>query len=195
MRGSLGARNQPGRPLPPSRFAQATGNRLHEPATAGKPGKDAGDDRLPVDGAARVSVGDQVEGGLVLRLQDKPSLQSGLDRAPRAFRKNHRNIPPALQGLALEAHARTLSEIIKGVGVSPSFEIVSGISLIETIAVGAKIRSLDQLVELHGPGRWRKMKGVATVRLRSGDLRLAELHWYEAHGIGRVEIKRKRYLR
>ena len=47
---------------------------------------------------------------------------------------------------------------------------------------------------LYGRGRWRKLKGVALVRLRSGALRRAELHWYEAHGIGRKEIKRKRYV-
>ena len=47
---------------------------------------------------------------------------------------------------------------------------------------------------LFGPGRWRKLKGIATVRLRGGDVRLAELHWYEAHGIGRRELKIKRLL-
>jgi hypothetical protein len=47
---------------------------------------------------------------------------------------------------------------------------------------------------LYGQGRWRKMKGVARIRLRDGRLRLAELHWYEAHGIGKKEFKRKRYL-
>jgi hypothetical protein len=47
---------------------------------------------------------------------------------------------------------------------------------------------------MYGKGRWRKVKGVATVRLRSGRIRLAKLHWYEAHGIGRKEIKRKGYL-
>jgi len=74
------------------------------------------------------------------------------------------------------------------------FEVVGPIEGIEVIAVGARIRCLDQLVKLHGAGRWRKMKGTAVVRLRCGRLRVAELHWYEAHGIGRVEIKRKRYL-
>ncbi|MGC1272505.1 MAG: hypothetical protein WBC44_02270 [Planctomycetaceae bacterium] len=76
----------------------------------------------------------------------------------------------------------------------PPFEIVSEISEIETIAVGRSIRELARLRKIYGAGRWRKMKGVATVRLASGHLRLAELHWYEAHGIGRKEFKRKQYL-
>ena len=74
------------------------------------------------------------------------------------------------------------------------FEIVGDITQVETIAVGNRIRGLPRLRRLYGPGRWRKRKGVATVRLRSGTIRKAELHWYEAHGIGRKEIKRKRYL-
>ena len=75
-----------------------------------------------------------------------------------------------------------------------SFEIISEITDIETIAVGNKIRDLARLRRTYGKGRWRKLKGVARVRLRSGRIRLAELHWYEAHGIGRKEMKRKQYL-
>ncbi len=74
------------------------------------------------------------------------------------------------------------------------FEIVGDITDVETIAVGARIRELARLRRLYGPGRWRKLKGVALIRLRSGTTRRAELHWYEAHGIGRKEVKRKRYL-
>lgn len=74
------------------------------------------------------------------------------------------------------------------------FEIVSEITQIETIAVGKRIRNLPRLRRLYGTGRWRKLKGIALVRLGSGKIRKAELHWYEAHGIGRKEIKRKRYL-
>jgi len=62
------------------------------------------------------------------------------------------------------------------------FEIVGEISDIETIAVGHRIRELSRLRRLYGKGRWRKFKGVALIRLR-GQLRKAELHWYEAHGI------------
>lgn len=74
------------------------------------------------------------------------------------------------------------------------FEIVGDISQIETIAVGRRIRDLPRLRRLYGTGRWRKLKGVALVRLRSGSIRRAEVHWYEAHSIGRKEIKRKRYV-
>ena len=74
------------------------------------------------------------------------------------------------------------------------FEIVSAIERVETIATGRRIRDLPRLRRLYGRGRWRKLKGVAMIRLRSGTLRQAELHWYEAHGIGRKEIKRKRYV-
>ena len=73
-------------------------------------------------------------------------------------------------------------------------EIVGEIEVLETIAVGRAIRELDRLEELYGKDRRRKMKGKALVRLPSGQLRLVELHWYEAHGIGRRELKRKRYL-
>jgi hypothetical protein len=75
-----------------------------------------------------------------------------------------------------------------------SFEIVGDITQVETIATGRRIRDLTRLRRFYGRGRWRKLKGVALVRLRSGALRRAELHWYEAHGIGRKEIKRKRYV-
>lgn len=74
------------------------------------------------------------------------------------------------------------------------FEIVGEITQVETIAVGSRIRDLPRLRRLYGHGRWRKAKGVAVVRLRTGRIRKAELHWYEAHGIGRKEIKRKRYV-
>jgi hypothetical protein len=67
-------------------------------------------------------------------------------------------------------------------------------SEIETIAVGAAIHDLARLRKQYGPGRWRKVKGIAMIRLRTGRVRRAELHWYEAHGIGRKETKRKRNL-
>ena len=74
------------------------------------------------------------------------------------------------------------------------FEILSDITNIERIAVGSSIRDRAKLRRKYGKGRWRKLKGMATIRLRNGRIRLAELHWYEAHGIGRKEMKRKRYL-
>jgi hypothetical protein len=74
------------------------------------------------------------------------------------------------------------------------FEIITEIQHVQTIATGWSIRELPRLRRLYGAGRWRKLKGVASIQLRNGSTRLAELHWYEAHGIGRVEIKWKCYL-
>ena len=65
------------------------------------------------------------------------------------------------------------------------FEIIGEIENIETIAIGGKIRDIMRLREQYGLGRWRKMKGVGKIRLQHGSIRNAELHWYEAHGIGR----------
>jgi hypothetical protein len=75
-----------------------------------------------------------------------------------------------------------------------NFEIISDITQIEPIAVGTAIRDLARLRRVYGVGRWRKLKGIATIRLANGRIRVAELHWYEAHGIGKKEIKRKRYV-
>jgi hypothetical protein len=75
-----------------------------------------------------------------------------------------------------------------------SFEIISEITDIEVIATGSAIRDRTRLRKQYGQGRWRKLKGIARVRLSSGRIRLVELHWYEAHGIGKKEIKRKKYL-
>ncbi len=69
------------------------------------------------------------------------------------------------------------------------------IERIETIAVGGSIREHDRLIALYGPGRWRKLKGFALVTLPDGIIERAEIHWYEAHGVGRKEIKIKRILR
>lgn len=74
------------------------------------------------------------------------------------------------------------------------FEILGPITNVATIAVGRGIRELQRIQKLYGKGRWRKMKGDALIRLASGRVRRAELHWYEAHGIGRRLMKRKRYL-
>ena len=75
-----------------------------------------------------------------------------------------------------------------------SFEIISDITEIEVIAIGNSIRDLERLREQYGDGRWRKMKGIAMIQLSNGYVRKAEIHWYEAHGIGRKEFKRKGYL-
>src|SRR5882762_1799791 len=71
------------------------------------------------------------------------------------------------------------------------FEFVSDLEDVEIIATGRGIRDLQRLRRLYGKGYWRKMKGSALIRLTNGRVRLAELHWYEAHGIGKKEFKRK----
>jgi hypothetical protein len=74
------------------------------------------------------------------------------------------------------------------------FEIISEIENIEIIAVGGNIRDVMRLRKQYGIGRWRKLKGIATIRLKNDRIRKAELHWYEAHGIGRKKIKIKKFL-
>ena len=74
------------------------------------------------------------------------------------------------------------------------FEIVGDTANFERIAVRTLIRELARLRKTYGRGRWRKLKGVARIRLKNGSVRLAELHCYEAHGIGKKEIRWKRYL-
>jgi hypothetical protein len=74
------------------------------------------------------------------------------------------------------------------------FEIIGDLTGVETIATGSGIRELARLRKLHGRGRWRKRKGFAGVKLRGGEIVRAELHWYEATGIGRREFKIKRLL-
>ena len=74
------------------------------------------------------------------------------------------------------------------------FEILGEISEVETFATGSKIREIARLRRVYGRGRWRKRKGIARIRLPNGAIRLAELHWYEAAGIGRKEFKIKHLL-
>ena len=74
------------------------------------------------------------------------------------------------------------------------FEILGDISEVETIATGSGIRELTRLRKAYGRGRWRKRKGIARVRLADSSVHLAEVHWYEAAGIGSKEFKIKRIL-
>jgi hypothetical protein len=76
-----------------------------------------------------------------------------------------------------------------------TFELLDEISEVETFAAGSKIREIARLRRVYGRGRWRKRKGIAQVRLPDGSIHLAELHWYEASGIGRKELKIKHLLR
>lgn len=74
------------------------------------------------------------------------------------------------------------------------FEIVGKVTSIEIIALDSSIRNLRHLIDTYGLGGRRKLKGTAAVRLRNGRVRRAEIHWYEAHGIGKKDIKIKRYI-
>jgi hypothetical protein len=74
------------------------------------------------------------------------------------------------------------------------FEIIGRIENVEIIAVGGNIRDVMRLRKQYCSGKWRKLKGIATVKLESGNIRRAEVHWYEAHGIGKKKMKIKRLL-
>jgi len=74
------------------------------------------------------------------------------------------------------------------------FEIIGEIDDIEAVARGVSVRERRRLTEQLGRGRWRKLKGKATVRLATGTVCRVELHWCEAHGIGRRKFKIKRFL-
>jgi hypothetical protein len=75
-----------------------------------------------------------------------------------------------------------------------TFEVIGEIINIEVIAVGNRIREIARLREEFGQGRWRKLKGETIVRLLNGRIRRVEVHWYEAHGIGKRKMKIKGYL-
>jgi hypothetical protein len=74
------------------------------------------------------------------------------------------------------------------------FEILGKISQVETFSTGSGIREIARLRKMYGKGRWRKRKGIAKVKLSDGSIHLAEIHWYEATGIGKKEFKIKRLL-
>lgn len=78
--------------------------------------------------------------------------------------------------------------------MSMYFEIIGEIESIETIAVGGRIRDIMRLRKQYGSANWRKLKGIAKVRLQNGKICNAEIHWYEAHSIGRKKLKIKRML-
>lgn len=74
------------------------------------------------------------------------------------------------------------------------FEIIGPIRCAETFAYGSGIRELIRLKKTYGTGRWRKRKGIATIKTEGGHIYDAEIHWYEASGLGKYEFKIKRYL-
>jgi len=78
--------------------------------------------------------------------------------------------------------------------MTEDFHILGEIEAIETIAVGNRIHEIARLRKIYGKGRWRKCKGLATVEFPDGRIHRVELHWYEAHGIGKKKLKIKHYL-
>jgi hypothetical protein len=74
------------------------------------------------------------------------------------------------------------------------FDLIGEITHVETFATGSGVREIGRLRKLYGRGRWRKRKGLSQVRLADGTVRRAEVHRYEATGIGRRELKIKRFL-
>jgi hypothetical protein len=78
--------------------------------------------------------------------------------------------------------------------MSEDFEVIGSIDEIQLIAWGKQIREITRLRKAFGAGRWRKLKGIALVRFPDGTIHRVELHWYEAHGIGRKKLKIKEYL-
>lgn len=74
------------------------------------------------------------------------------------------------------------------------FEILGEITHVETFATSSGIREISRLRKLYGKGRWRKRKGIAKVKLSDGSVHVAEIHWYEATGVGKKEFKIKRLL-
>lgn len=74
------------------------------------------------------------------------------------------------------------------------FQILGNITKVETFAIGGAIRELPRLRRVYGRGRWRKRKRIADVRLANGTIRKAEIHWYEASGIGKKEFKIKCFI-
>jgi len=74
------------------------------------------------------------------------------------------------------------------------FKLRGEITEVEVVAAGRAVRVLARLRKVYGRGRWRKLKGRALVELPDGSVVLAELHWYEAHGIGRRDMKVKGLL-
>lgn len=99
-----------------------------------------------------------------------------------------------VHNMARDCHSSTSHEHKRKLQMPEKFKVIGSISNVETFAVSHSIRDLTRLNRMYGRGRWRKRKGVATIELSNGNIRLAELHWYEAHSIGKREMRRKRFL-
>ena len=109
-------------------------------------------------------------------------------------RQSSRAVKRLHPGASRTASRKIAERVLVYEGVKERVELLGEIEAVETIASGASIRARELLTKLHGGGKWRKCKGVATVRLADGFVGRAEVHWYEAHGRGRVDIKIKRIL-
>jgi hypothetical protein len=86
------------------------------------------------------------------------------------------------------------STIFSIVRTAMFFNIVGPISNVEIIASGRGVRESRRLRKHYGGRRWRKLKGVATIELLDGTMCKAELHWYQAHGVGAKEFKIKHII-
>src|SRR5882724_13026001 len=115
------------------------------------------------------------------------STGAGQGRFSQGSLGNHR------PGKAVVRKRQTHPEI-SGQQAGMNFRIISAILEVQIIASGKSIRDRKRLVKFYGGARWRKMKGIASIQSASGRIALAELHWYEAHGIGKKEIKIKRII-
>ena|SRR5436309_1883960 len=120
------------------------------------------------------------KGAPILRTAGAARRQTGTRRSQFAP-----NLPEELIPQALRARFCVKLGVVQ-------FEIAGKLQQTETIASGRRVRDRRRLNREYGSGNWRKMKGIATVRLSDGTICEAELHWYEAHGIGKKEIKFKR---
>ena len=103
-------------------------------------------------------------------------------------------VPSRRSRLSARPLAGLASPSVLGQNQGVKFDVIGTIEQVETIAAGPGVRVRSFLRKTYGRGRWRKLKGVATVRFPNGTLHRVELHWYEAHGIGRRDFKIKGYL-
>ena len=74
------------------------------------------------------------------------------------------------------------------------FELIGDTYDVTIIAVNLSIREKTDLKARYGGRRWRKLKGKSLVRLPNGSMHHAEIHWYEAHGVGKRKFKIKQFL-
>jgi hypothetical protein len=97
--------------------------------------------------------------------------------------------------LTIEFFFLIIKKIILGIlSKKMNFDIIGEIENIETIAIGGKIKDIMRIRKQYGSAKWRKLKGTAKIILQNGTISNAEIHWYEAHGIGRRKMKIKRFL-